>query len=291
MVFTQSCASLTFSISTLSAWSKVVRLWRSFIASRSSASLRSSIRRRAASSRLQGGESGRGDEKSARNTHPASSNQVATRVAVNILSSRPEWFDGLLPFASTSRWKVQRLYGWVGKYKMVNAVWFLYIPAVSANVWTLVGAMVSHGPFSLCLSISRSFSLLICCSRRRSSASCWLLRTCSWAHWWVGMEIKAGQWHVDVHRSYNGCNATHFGLFTSQHVLKPGHVLIHLNKLLLRDKSLLFPHPPRMTSTHSFHFLPTLSASPCCLCTSLSATQEALWDSSFRGWGLVSLSR
>lgn len=46
--------NLTCSMSTLSACSKVVRLWRSFIASLSSASLRSSIRRSAASSCLCG---------------------------------------------------------------------------------------------------------------------------------------------------------------------------------------------------------------------------------------------
>lgn len=51
--FNTPLALLTCSMSTLSAWSSVVRLWRSFIASLSSASLRSSIRRSAASSRLQ----------------------------------------------------------------------------------------------------------------------------------------------------------------------------------------------------------------------------------------------
>lgn len=64
-----------------------------------------------------------------------------------------------------------------------------------------------------------------------------------------GWKLKRGN------DSWMCVHATHFGLFTFQHVLKPGHVLIHLIKLLLRDKGLLFL-PPRMTSTHSFHFYP-----------------------------------
>lgn len=116
-----SCVLLTCSISSRSACSKVVRLWRSFIASRSSASLRSSIRRSAASSRLT-----KQSEKVRLWKVIRAHLNAATRrwwKINSVLSSRPEWLNGLLSFASTSRRKVQHLYGWTDTHKMGNVEW------------------------------------------------------------------------------------------------------------------------------------------------------------------------
>lgn len=48
-----------------------------------------------------------------------------------------------------------------------------------------------------------------------------------------GWTLKQGNDTWTCSDCKNSCNTTHFGLFTPQHVLKPGHVLIHLNQLLL----------------------------------------------------------
>lgn len=97
---------------TLSVWSKVVRLCRSFIASLSSASLRSSIRRSVVSSRLQGGDDTSEDQKEVEQ----GSQRQQPRTG-NAPGSRSEWFDWFL-FASASRWKVQHLYGCTEKRRM-----------------------------------------------------------------------------------------------------------------------------------------------------------------------------
>ena len=82
----------------------------------------------------------------------------------------------------------------------------------------------------------------------------------------------------------------YLGALTPQHVLEPGHMLVHLLQLLLEDiyRSVFFSL--ENSSTDLAHSL-TLSASPCSPCSSLSARQGALWQSSFRGLGLGSLSR
>lgn len=130
---------LTCFMSTLSAWSKVVRLWRSFIASRSSASLRSSIRRSVASSRLQGGR----EPVRIRKRRGA---RLKAMIRANLLCSRSERFDRLFSFASTSRRKVQHLYGWIDKGNMVNVSFSEYDIKQTA-VWETL----SHRVLFLCV--------------------------------------------------------------------------------------------------------------------------------------------
>ena len=148
---------------------------------------------------------------------------------------------------------------------------------------------VSQGPFSLCLSgscDSRSFSLLLCCSRRLSSASCWLHRSCRWVHWREGTDDRGGgDKGKKVFRQQNPLTVTYLDPFAPQHVLQPGHVLVHLFQLLLQDRALVW-----QALIYIIHliFPPTLSGSPCSLCSSLSAHQEALWESSSRGLGSLS---
>lgn len=195
-----SLVSLTCSISTLSAWSKVVRLWRSFIASLSSASLRSSIRRSAASSRLQSGESKRGLERCQEHTWRQqwegddNSNQRTWRwtwmiwwvvlfcLDLQAESSTPLWLDR----------KIQDGKCWVVSVNIWYASKYLCVKS-SGNCNSDTTEWVSQGPFSRCLSASRSFSLLICCSRRLSSASCRLLCSCRRVHWREGTDFKEGE--------------------------------------------------------------------------------------------------
>lgn len=105
-------------MSTLRAWSNVVRLWRSFMASLSSASLRSSIRRSVVSSRLQGRE--RPNEVSGRKWQTQNIKDMVIAASLPATCSRPEWSYWLLSFASASRWKVQHLYSCLEKHSEVK---------------------------------------------------------------------------------------------------------------------------------------------------------------------------
>lgn len=88
-----------------------------------------------------------------------------------------------------------------------------------------------------------------------------------------------------VFRQQNPLTVTYLDPFAPQHVLQPGHVLVHLFQLLLQDRALVW-----QALIYIIHliFPPTLSGSPCSLCSSLSAHQEALWESSSRGLGSLS---
>lgn len=163
-------------MSTLSAWSKVVRLWRSFIASLSSASLRSNITRSVVSSRLQSGKSNWRLKKRDRGGHCMITNSHLTLhwawkiwlavlfcLELQVESSAPRWLD-------------REMQG--GKF------WVLSVcEGKMQEEWA------SQGPFSRCLSVScdnRSFNLLLSCSRRFSSTSCRLHRSCMRVHWKEG---------------------------------------------------------------------------------------------------------
>lgn len=159
-------------MSTLSACSNVVRLWRSFMASLSSASLRSSIRRSAAASCLLGWH------------HRLEICGVWKVMTINS-SLTLAWTSKIclvFPFCLFLQVGSSGPL-WLDKKKKKHISGGNHLRFDQIAVYRFLN---SPGPFSLCLSISCvnfSFSLLTFSSRRFSSASCCLHCSCRCELW------------------------------------------------------------------------------------------------------------
>lgn len=234
-------------MSTLSAWSTVVRLWRSFIASLSSASLRSSIRRSVASSRLQIEEwtGARNGQRTLRK-RLKNSNRHTLRQAWMICAVVPLCRD-LRAESSTPLWLDRKMRD--GKRWGFSAhVWYICMQIAVCEIvsvfhlwhyWvSLTGSFLSVSVRQLWQSLLQSVAVLLSTPQLRLLLVTPQLQMSALAR--GNRWLKRGHKGKKVFRQLNPLTATYLDPFTPQHVLQPGHMLIHLFQLLLQDRVLVW---------------------------------------------------